>query len=50
MAMLDDTLTHLRQTIAALERKLEKMRAVQSGMMQALLTGRVRLTEYEASK
>ena len=33
--------------IAALEQRLDKVRAVKPGMMQQLLTGRVRLVEPE---
>ena len=35
--------------IAALERRLDKTRAIKQGMMQQLLTGRVRLIDPEAA-
>jgi type I restriction enzyme S subunit len=37
------TLTDMNAEIGALERKLSKVRQVKQGMMQELLTGRVRL-------
>ena len=45
-----DVLTDLDAEITALEARLEKTRALKQGMMQALLTGRVRLpVQGEAS-
>ena len=40
---ITDVLSDIDYEIAALERRREKMRAVKQGMMQQLLTGRVRL-------
>ena len=48
------TLSDMDAEIASLERRLDKTRAIKQGMMQQLLTGRVRLVKYpsttEASK
>jgi type I restriction enzyme S subunit len=42
-------LSDIDAEIAALERRREKTRAIKQGMMQALLTGRVRLVNREAN-
>lgn len=41
-------LSDMDAEIAALERRRDKSRAIKQGMMQALLTGRVRLVKPEA--
>ena len=43
-----DVLSDMDAEIAALEQRLDKTRAVKQGMMQQLLTGRVRLVEPAA--
>jgi len=43
-------LSDMDDEIAALERRREKVRAIKQGMIQALLTGRVRLVNREASR
>ena len=42
------TLSDMDAEIAALERRREKTRDIKQGMMQALLTGRVRLVKPQA--
>ena len=44
-----DVLSDMDTEIAALEQRLDKTRTVKQGMMQQLLTGRVRLVEPEAT-
>ena len=44
-----DVLSDMDAEIAALEQRLDKTRAVKQGMMQQLLTGRVRLVEPEVA-
>jgi type I restriction enzyme, S subunit len=44
-----DVLSDMDAEIAALEQRRDKTRAIKQGMMQALLTGRVRLVEPEAT-
>ena len=44
-----DVLSDMDAEIAALERRVEKTRAVKQGMMQQLLTGRVRLVECQVT-
>ena len=46
-AAIADSLSDMDSAIAALERRRDKTRAIKQGMMQALLTGRVRLVEPE---
>jgi len=43
-------LSDMNAKIAALERRRDKTRAIKQGMMQQLLTGRLRLVSREAAK
>jgi type I restriction enzyme, S subunit len=43
--MIGSILTDMDAEIVALEKRREKTRAIKQGMMQALLSGRVRLVE-----
>ena len=46
---LADTLSDMDAEICALDRRLDKIKSIKQGMMQALLTGRIRLAKPEVA-